>query len=438
MKRRRAYRATDVKDVLSERVVQAAPEGAAVAGVDMGKYEMQAVMRWKDGSFERPWKAKNPSEIPAVVGLLRKVADHRPLIVAMESTGTYGDALRAALAAAGLEVHRVGGKAAHDYAEVFDGVPSQHDGKDAAVIAELAAFGKSSPWPFRQQSEADAEMAYWADWLDAQQRIQMLWTGRLESLLARHWPEATRLLDLSSMSLLRALAHYGGPAKLAEDAAAATRLVKWGRRPVVTAKIENVIASAAQSVGVPQQEQDVQRVQKYAAQALAAYRQTQHARRELVRLAKPNEVIQRQAKVVGTATACVLWVSLGDPRDYPCGEAYRKAMGLNLKERSSGKYQGRLKITKRGPSIVRRWLYFAAMRTVQAEPVRRWYEAKKAKDQDRGKGALIAVARKLAMALHAVGARGEPFEPWRLFPGRSLARQVRQAKRKAASVTSQG
>ena len=91
----------------------------------MGKYEMQAVMRWKDGSFERPWKAKNPSEIPAVVGLLRKVADHRPLIVAMESTGTYGDALRAALAAAGLEVHRVGGKAAHDYAEVFDGVPSE-------------------------------------------------------------------------------------------------------------------------------------------------------------------------------------------------------------------------------------------------------------------------------------------------------------------------
>ena len=49
-------------------------------------------------------------------------------MVSMESTGTYGDALRAALAAAGLEVHRVGGKAAHDYAEVFDGVPSQHPG----------------------------------------------------------------------------------------------------------------------------------------------------------------------------------------------------------------------------------------------------------------------------------------------------------------------
>ncbi len=42
----------------------------------------------------------------------------------------------------------------------------------------------------------EAEMAYRADWLDAQQRVQMLWLGRLESLLARHWPEATRVLDL--------------------------------------------------------------------------------------------------------------------------------------------------------------------------------------------------------------------------------------------------
>src|SRR5262249_54793102 len=49
--------------------------------------------------------------------------------VAMESSGTYGDALRQALGDNGIEVQRVNGKAAHDYAEVFDGVPSQHDGK---------------------------------------------------------------------------------------------------------------------------------------------------------------------------------------------------------------------------------------------------------------------------------------------------------------------
>lgn len=430
--RRRAYRATEVKDVLLEEVLRSAPAGAASAGLDIGKYEVRAVVRWKDGSFERPWKAENPSQIGALVGLLRKVADQRPLLVGMESTGTYGDALRAKLDQAGLEVRRVGGKAAHDYAEVFDGVPSQHDGKDAAVIAELGAFGKSAPWPYRAKSESDAEMAYWADWLDAQQNIQRVWTGRLESLLARHWPEATRLLELSSVTLLRTLAHYGGPADLAKDLSAPARLASWGRHVLGTEKIAKFIASAGQTVGVGQGAQDVRRMQQYATMALEAYRQTQEARLKLERLAQGNEVIQRQAKAVGVATACVLWVALGNPKDYPCGEAYRKAMGLNLKERSSGKYQGMLKITKRGPSLVRRWMYFAAMRTAQSAFVKPWFEAKKAKDKDRGNGALIAVARKLALALHAVGAHGKPFEPWRLFSQKVLVRKAQQAQRRAA------
>ena len=428
---RRAYRATHVKDLKLENVLPSAPAGAATGGLDISKREVRTVMRWQNGSFERPWKAENPAHIRALVGLLRKVADSRPLVVAMESTGTYGDALRAALHAAGLVVHRVSGKAVHDYAEVFDGVPSQHDGKDAAVIAELAAFGKSVPWPWQPPTEADAQLAYWVAGLDAQQRIQQVWTGRLEALLARHWPEATRWLELSSVTLLRALAYYGGPAALAVDPQAVSRLAGWGRRGLATAKIEQLVAAAAQTVGVPQPEPQCAQMRQYAEWALAAYRQTQLARRKLAELAAQNEVLQRQARVVGVATACVLWVALGDPRNYPCGEAYRKAMGLNLKERSSGRQQGQLKITKRGPAIVRRWMYFAALRTSQSVFVRPWFAAKKARDKDRGNGALIAVMRKLSLALHAVGAEGQPFEPWRLFPSSGvLLRRQQQAERR--------
>ena len=430
--RRRAYRATDVKEVRLEEVLARAPAGAVTVGADIGKEAIYGVLRFSDGSFQRPWKAKNPEEVATLVGVLRALASQRELIVAMESTGSYGEPLRSELTEAGLTVHRVGGKAAHDYAEVFDGVPSQHDGKDAAVIAELAAFGKSTPWPFRAKGASEAEMASWVDWLDAQQNLQRMWTGRLESLLARHWPEATRVLELNSVTLLRALAHYGGPADLAKDSAASARLGSWGGYWLRREKIEKLLAAAARTVGVSQGAEEVRRMQQYATMALAAYRETQKARRELKRLAVGNEAIGRQAKAVGIGTACVLWVMLGDPKDYPCGEAYRKAMGLNLKERSSGKYQGMLKITKRGPSIVRRWMYFAAMRTAQSAFVKPWYEAKKAKDKDRGNGALIAIARKLALALHAVGARGTPFEPWRLFSQKVLIRKRERAKRRAA------
>ena len=133
MGKRRAYRSTTVKKVAVERVLESAPGGDVHVGLDIGKFEIFTVIRWGDGTFERPWKVKNPTEIVLLVSLLRVLAKDRTVTVAMESTGTYGDALRQALADAELCVHRVSGKAAHDYAEIFDGVPSKHDGKDLTV-----------------------------------------------------------------------------------------------------------------------------------------------------------------------------------------------------------------------------------------------------------------------------------------------------------------
>jgi len=430
--KRRAYRAVAVKNVSLENVLQSGPEGAVTVGMDVGKDEIFVVLRWVDATFERPWKVRNPLEVKLLVRILTELNRRRCLTVGMESTGTYGDSLRQALTDAKLSVHRVSGKATHDYAEIFDGVPSQHDGKDAAMIAELVAFGKSSPWPFEHKEANDAEMAYWVDWLDGQQQIEMLWLGRLESLLARHWPEATTLLKLSSATLLQTLARYGGPGGLAEDDGAARRLAGWGGPKLTAKKIEKVIRSATETVGVRQNAQDVRRIQEYATLALEAYRQTQKAKRALERLAKGNEVIQRQAEAVGVATACVLWVALGDPKNYPFAAAYRKAMGFNLKVRSSGKHKGKLKITKRGPSVVRRWLYFAAMRMVQRPEVKPWHEAKKARTSDKATPSLVAVARKLALAMHVVGARGERFDPGRLFPGCPLPRGSSSARGEAA------
>lgn len=417
MRKRRTYRAKPVKQVDLELLNQGREGGAVHVGLDVGKKEVLAVLRRADGFFERPWQVKNPEEIGEFVGLLTRIAAERPLVVAMEPTGTYGDALRQALSDAGLRVDRVGAKAAHDYAEIFDGVPSQHDGKDAAVVADLAALGKSVPWSYHAPGEADQEMAYHVDWMDAQRRQYAMWLGRLEALLARHWPEATRWLELSSATLLRVLERYGGPAGLAGSASAAAELARWGGPYLAAEKIRGVIRSAESSVGVRQTAVDVRRLQQYAEQALRARAEIAASQRRLQELARDNAVIQAQARAVGAATACVLWVHLGNPQQYHCGAAYRKAMGLNLAERSSGMYQGRLRISKRGSAQVRRWLYFGVLRLVAKEPVGKWYWRKKSKDGEEAKRALIGVMRKLALALYEVGAHGQAFDAWRLFPG---------------------
>ena len=415
--RKNAYRATAVKSVQVTEVISQLSEGAAVMGLDIGKHAVFAVIRDAAGNFQRPWRVRHPQDVHELVKRAEAISRERPLLIALESTGTYGDPLRQALTNAGLQVHRVGSKATSDYKEIFDGVPSAHDGKDAAVVAELAAIGKSSPWPMREASPEDAEMASQVAWLDTQQDILMLWIGRLEGVLARFWPELTRLLELNSGTLLRLLAHYGSPEALAADPEAASQLARWGGHLLRAAKIAAVIDSARTTIGVPMQPSAVALVQKCAQEALNARQQIREAKKKLETLSKANKVIESMAEVVGTTTACVLRVTVGNPQDFHCGEAYRKAMGLNLKELSSGKHQGKLRITKRGPSLARRWLFFAALRIVQKSPVRRWYEAKKAKDQDRGIGAVVAVMRKLALALYSVAVRGEAFSLDRLFPG---------------------
>ena len=226
--RRRAYGGTRVNHVDVAKLLHGKESVGVTVGIDVGKHKLLAVCRWDDGTFERPWRIQNPSELPDLVKLLQHVGGDHKLVVAMESSGTYGDALRQALADAGLELQRVGTKATHDYAEVFDGVPSQHDGKDAAVVAELAALGKGTLWTYQPADAWEQELAYWVDWMIAQRQMLAMWQGRLEGLLGRHWPEATRVLKLTSATLLKVLWHYGSPQALAADPEAGTRLQRWG------------------------------------------------------------------------------------------------------------------------------------------------------------------------------------------------------------------
>ena len=417
----KAYSARSVNHIQLGSFLKGRDGQACWVGVDIGKFEIQVVLHWKPGDFERPWRIANPTDIALLSDYFKQLAVGRSLIVALEPSGTYGDGLRQACHDAGIMVHRVHPKIAHDYAEVFDGVPSQHDGKDAAVIAELARLGKSSVWAWEIAPEAQRQIHYWVDRLDTQRRLLGMWTGRIEALLARHWPEAQRF-KRTSPTLLHALVEYGGPAALGADADAEQKLVRWSRRHFDPPAIRQIITEAKHSAGVRQQPIDLLCMRDHATAALEAKEQMKRARIQLIGHSRDIKPIGALTPVVGNATACLLFVYLGDPSNYHCAAAYVKAMGLNLTERSSGTYKGKLRISKRGSSAVRYWMYLAAMRRVKkTSPVRPWYLRKKHKDSEEGARALVAIMRRLGLALYHVAALGEAFDAKRLFPGKRKA-----------------
>src|SRR2546421_10250129 len=260
----KAYSARNVNHIQLASFLKDRDQQDLWIGVDVGKMEIQVVLNWAANDFERPWKAANPRDILVLVDHLKQLSAGRRLMVAMEPSGTYGDGLRQACHDAGITVHRVHPKIAHDYAEVFDGVPSQHDGKDAAVIAELARVGKSVAWPWANAPQCEQAIEYWVDRLDAQRRLCQIWCGRIEGRLARHWPEVLMQLKLTSPTLLKALIEYGGPGTLARDPDAARKLKRWGMTPLSSEAIGRIIDSAKRSMGVRQESLDLLRLQDYA------------------------------------------------------------------------------------------------------------------------------------------------------------------------------
>jgi transposase len=417
--KKRTYRGVEVKKVKQERLAEALAGGDLVVGVDVGKevcfgslvgaeQEVLVTVKWKS-----PWENREFVEFLGGLGC-------RSIAVAMEPSGSYGDPLRSLLWEAGIRVYRVSPKRSHDAAEVYDGVPSWHDAKSAAIVAKLHKDGASEPWPFRSDEERDLCAVVRTMARFDEQFHQNV--NRLEGHMARYWPEVGAWLDFSCVTFLELILRFGGPAQIARRAQEARETMRSvGGRFLKAEKIDAVIACSGQTIGVSMTAQEAEELSNLAEHTLDLYRRLKKAKRKVDRLSCQQPSIEALGRAVGKGTAAVLVVEGGDPRQYGSSSEWLKTFGLNLKERSSGKHIGRLKITKRGSGRARKWLYLAALRLIQKDlVVRTWYERKVARDGGtKRKKAIIAVMRKLVRALWYVG-RGEPLDTSKMFDVKRL------------------
>ena len=400
-------------------VAQIAGRGVVFA-VDVAKHDFVGSLQTKAGEPLVRLKWQHPVETPALLAGLARVVAAGPLEAVMESSGTDGDAVRWPLRQLGATIYRVSAKRVHDAAEVFDGVPSLHDPKAADIIAALHCQGRSQEWveqdPQRRALTAQLKMVHQCK-AHYQQEL-----NRLEALLSRHWPEALTLLDLDRVTLHQLIATDGGPVQVHVLETQARQLMqKIGRPGLADAKIEALLQSAGQTLGMPciLEERELLRWQ---AKALVETRQELRRVEKLIEQEVAGDpALASMSTVVGPVTSAVLIATQGSPLNYPDADSDCKGLGLNLKEHSSGKHKGHLKITKRGPAVARFYLYFAARRLIGHEPVvAQWFKTKTARPGAIKGKQVVELMRKLAGALwhHAHGRR---FQAERLFNQRAAA-----------------
>lgn len=412
--KKRIYRAVDVKALNLDELREVIKNQKIVLGVDVAKEDFFAALMNEKREVLSTIKWKHPMETGMLLDVMLHKLPWSSLDVAMEPSGTYGDALRALFLGNGIKVYRVSPKRCHDAAEVYDGVPSLHDPKAAAIIGRLHLDGASEEWPLPEKAQRELRAAIKTMELydDAYYRN----INRLESLLARHWPEVTRHLKLTSVTLLELIIAFGCPDRVAAEPEKSAELMRRvGRSNLLVEKIDKVVESAQQSMGVPCIEEERRLLVELCSEVRRLQQKARTAQDRVERLTQDTESVDAMVGVIGKKTAAVLHSELGDVSRYDNAGSYVKSMGLNLKEHSSGKHKGKLKITKRGSGTVRMYLYLAVLRLIQNNfIVQAWYQCKIERDGGIKMKAVVAVMRKLARALWHVG-QGKRFDAAKLF-----------------------
>jgi transposase len=430
MNKKRTYRAVDVQTLTLDPLLATFVAGSVITvAIDVAKRKFLCALASEEGEVEVLLRFEHPSTTNVFLVLLEQLmSEGRKVVAVMEPTGTYGDALRHQLYRREIEVYRVSTKHVHDIAELYDKVPSKHDAKDACLIAWLHAHGRSARWvELPENRRRMRALLSQRDLFD--DPLRRLIT-QLEPLLARHFPELEQFFELSRRKTPYVLLqHFPSPAELARcdlDALVAL-LAETQRKAPDTAEVARLREAARRTHGAPMINEERDLVREMVTEIIHLFDRRRAIDKRIESAAETEPEIQALRPALGAATAAVIIAHMGSPTTYKSAAAFEKAAGLNLREHSSGTREGNKHISKRGPGRVRKYLFLAAMRLVQHDPiVRAWYQARTAyKGNDKGK-ALVAVLRKLTRALYHV-ARGESFDAYKLFDVRKLAIEAEAA-----------
>lgn len=419
---KRTYRAIPFQRVATAQFAQAVGDVRGVVSVDLAKRKIVASFADHAGQVGLTVRFEHPKETMAFVECIQTLASERPIDAVLEATGTYGDPIRFQLAQHGASVFSIAPKKVHDAAEVFDGVPSLHDAKACALITQLHVQGATRayepPDEHRRQMRAlvDRREIYAGPHHEA--------LGRIEAVLAKFWPRGLEVLDhWSRKSAIRLLERYPDPRLIQRDPEGARECLRKASRSNLTPQaIDAIIESAQHPVGQTMNDEERATLRELAAETLRLRDHLDRVDRDIKAKADEHDIAKNLATVVGSVSAAVLVAYLGDLGAYSCPAALEKACGLNLKIHQSGERKtGRLAISKRGPSIIRRYLYMSAMRIIQTEPLlRAWYQRRVSFKRGHKISALVAVMRKLIRAFWHV-ARGNTFDAAKLVDSRRFA-----------------
>ncbi len=395
---------------LRAKRVRRVKEGTLIATVDIGITNNTGYCTTLDGRSTKSFSFNNTREGFEKFWWMIMASKNRfgcdEVLVGYESTGPYAEPLVHYLANKQVKIVQVNPMHTKKMKEVNDNSPLKTDSKDPRVIADIIRLGRALSIVVPEGDAASLRRLTNARERHVGEQTALL--NQLQQLVFLIFPEfKTVLKNIKGKTAQYLLNRYSTPERMGtlskEVLGEEMRKRSMGKFGIKDA--ESLIGLARGTVGIKEGVAGILLDIKHILMQLEAEgRFISEIEAEMGATLKriPCSVRLLSIKGLGIVSVAGLIGEVGDFSKFSTQSEIMKLAGLDLYEISSGKRKGQRRISKRGRSLLRKILFYAAIQMIRKNGIMYDYYARLTGRGMERMRALIAVSRKLLRIIYAI------------------------------------
>jgi transposase len=392
------------------RKVKVVKDNTLIVAIDVGMEMNHGYCTTPDGRDIKPFKFDNTREgMDKLWGMVMTSNNRfqcKEIIVGYESTGPYGEPLVHYLMKKQVMLVQVNPMHTKRVKEISDNSPLKTDDKDPRVIADIIKLGRTLSIVVPEGDAAYLRRLNNSRERHVKERTALV--NQLQQLVFLLFPEFKKVLkNIKCRTPLYLLNKYPTPeaiSVLGKDALG-EEIRKKSRGKFREQHADMLINLAKNTVGIREGvagiSMDIRHILVQLEMLKSLITEIENEMEiALGRIPYSSKLLS--IKGLGIVSVAGIIGEIGDFNKFQTQGEIMKLAGLDLYEISSGKMKGRRRISKRGRSLLRKILYYAAIQTIRKNGILHDYYTRLT---DRGMKrimAIVAVSRKLLGIIYAI------------------------------------
>lgn len=385
-------------------------EKTMIAALDIGKGAHYAYFRAPNGKDSKPFSFHNVKKDFDTFWIklcqFKREQGLEETVIGFESTGPYAEPLFHYLRKRPVTLVQINPMHSKRVKELTGNSPHKTDKKDPRVIADVISLGHALTLVVPEGAAAHLRRLTQARERAMKRRTAMM--NQLHHLLFVIFPEFVGVFkDISTKTAMYLIQTHPTPESITSMGRESLTgvLRKLSRGKVSQQRSNELFDSAQRSIGIKEGKESICMEIAHLASKIAhencfideVEQQMDHYLDQI-----PYSHSMLSIKGIGRITVAGLIGEVGDFKRFHTISEMMKLAGLDLFEVSSGKHRGKRRISKRGRSLMRKLLYFAAINVVKSHGImHEHYQEMLNRGMVKMK-ALVAISRKLLGLIFAL------------------------------------